>query len=43
MKKNTLEKIRTALLKEHPEIILEDNLISLAKKPLEKMLALSDS
>jgi quinolinate synthase len=43
MKKNTLEKIRTALLKEHPEIILEDDLISLAKKPLEKMLALSDS
>ncbi|MFH1159365.1 MAG: quinolinate synthase NadA [bacterium] len=41
MKKNTLEKILSALETEKPEIILDDTLISQAKQPILKMLVLS--
>ncbi|MBL6964898.1 MAG: quinolinate synthase NadA [Bacteroidetes bacterium] len=41
MKKNTLEKVLAALENEKPEIILEKRLLEKAKKPVLKMLQLS--
>ncbi|MBE0646380.1 MAG: quinolinate synthase NadA [Bacteroidales bacterium] len=41
MKKNTLEKIYLALKDEKPEILLDENLIEKAKKPILRMLELS--
>jgi len=41
MKLNTLKKLYLALLYEQPEIILEDDLIVRAKKPILRMLELS--
>ncbi|MCD6016948.1 MAG: nadA [Bacteroidetes bacterium] len=41
MKLNTLEKIYIALKYEQPELLMSDELIEKAKKPIEKMLELS--
>ena len=41
MKLNTLEKLYLCLKHELPEIIINNNLIKAAKKPIEKMLSLS--
>ena len=41
MKKNTIEKLYTCMKNESPEIILSEDLIEKAKKPLLKMLELS--
>ncbi|MDO9000512.1 MAG: quinolinate synthase NadA [Bacteroidota bacterium] len=41
MKLNTLEKIYVALLHEQPELLMEDEMIEKAKKPILKMLELS--
>ena len=41
MKLNTLEKIYIALKYEQPELLMSDELIELAKKPISKMLELS--
>lgn len=41
MKKNTLENLYSCLLKEQPEIILEENVQKAALKPILKMLSLS--
>ncbi|MEO6303398.1 MAG: quinolinate synthase NadA [Bacteroidia bacterium] len=43
MKLNTLEKIYIALLHEQPELLMSDELIEKAKKPILKMLELSAS
>lgn len=43
MKLNTLEKIYVALLHEQPELLMSDELIEKAKKPILKMLELSAS
>jgi len=41
MKLNTLEKIYIALLHEQPELLMSDDMIEKAKKPILKMLELS--
>lgn len=41
MKLNTLEKLYLCLEHELPEIILEENLMSKARVPIERMLELS--
>lgn len=41
MKKNTLQKVYNCLKNEKPEIILDNNTIEKAKKPIEKMLQIS--
>ena len=41
MKLNTLKKLYLALLYEQPELILSDDLIARAKKPIQRMLELS--
>lgn len=41
MKKNTLEKIYIALKKEQPEILLDEELMEKARKPIMRMLELS--
>ncbi|MDE7149477.1 MAG: quinolinate synthase NadA [Bacteroidales bacterium] len=41
MKKNTLEKIHRCLVDESPEIILSDEVIEMASKPIEAMLRMS--
>ncbi len=41
MKLNTLEKLRDCLLKGSPEVIVEEELIERARKPIERMLELS--
>ncbi len=41
MKLNTLEKIYVALKYEEPELLMSDEMIEKAKKPIEKMLELS--
>jgi quinolinate synthase len=41
MKLNTLEKIYNCLKYESPEIILSDDLLNYAKKPIIEMLRLS--
>jgi quinolinate synthase len=41
MKLNTLEKLYVCMEYETPEIVMEDVLITAAKKPIEKMLAIS--
>jgi len=43
MKLNTLEKIYIALLHEQPELLMSNEMIEKAKKPILKMLDLSDS
>jgi quinolinate synthase len=40
MKRNTLEKLRDALLKLEPRVELPPDLIERARTPLERMLAL---
>ena len=41
MKLNTMEKLYRCMLDEKPEIILDDNIIEMAKKPINKMLDIS--
>ncbi len=41
MKKNSLEKIEKALINESPELILTEEIMTLARSPIEKMLSLS--
>ena len=41
MKLNTLEKLYLCMEYETPEIIMDDNLLIVAKKPIERMLAIS--
>ena len=41
MKLNTLEKLYDCLINEQPEIILSDEIIEKAKKPMLRMLELS--
>ena len=41
MKLNTLEKIYIALLHEEPELLMSEEMILKAKKPILKMLELS--
>lgn len=41
MKRNTLEKVYLALKYEQPEILMEENLRLAARKPIDRMLALS--
>jgi len=41
MKLNTMEKLYFALRDEKPEIVLDDDIIEKAKKPIEKMLDIS--
>lgn len=41
MKLNTLEKLYLCMEYETPEITMEDNILILAKKPIERMLAIS--
>ena len=41
MKLNTLEKLYLCLKYELPEILINKELISTARKPIEKMLSLS--
>lgn len=43
MKLNTLEKLYICLKYEQPEIVLSDNLIKQAEKPIRRMLELSES
>lgn len=40
MRLNTLEKLYNCLLSENPEILMDENLIISARKPLEKMLTI---
>jgi quinolinate synthase len=42
MKMNTLEKLYNCLLNERPEILLSDYVIEKAKKPIEKMLEITE-
>jgi quinolinate synthase len=41
MKLNTLEKLYLCMEYETPEIVMDENLLVLAKKPIERMLAIS--
>ena len=41
MKRNTLEKLYLCMKYEQPEIILDEEIIEAARKPIERMLALS--
>ena len=41
MKLNTMEKLYRCMLDEKPEIILDNNIIEMAKKPINKMLDIS--
>jgi len=41
MKLNTLEKVYLALYHEKPEILLDDEIIRGARKPIERMLDIS--
>jgi len=41
MKRNTLEKIYTCLLKEQPELIMDETTRKAAQKPIERMLEIS--
>lgn len=41
MKQNTLEKVYTCLLKETPELLMDEVIREAAKKPIEKMLEIS--
>lgn len=41
MKLNTMEKLYRCILDEKPEIILDNNIIEMAKKPINKMLDIS--
>lgn len=41
MKKNTLEKVHRCLLEESPEIVLSEEIIACAAKPIEAMLRMS--
>jgi quinolinate synthase len=41
MKRNTLEKIYTCLLKEQPELIMDEATRKAAQKPIERMLEIS--
>jgi quinolinate synthase len=42
MKLNTLEKLYLCMQYELPELILEESLRSAAKKPIDRMLAISE-
>jgi quinolinate synthase len=41
MKRNTLEKIYTCLLKEKPELVMDESIRLAAKKPIDRMLEIS--
>ncbi len=41
MKLNTLEKLYLCMEKEHPEIMLNDQVIEMAEKPIRRMLDIS--
>jgi quinolinate synthase len=41
MKLNTLEKLYLCMEYELPEIIMEENLLTAARKPIERMLQIS--